>query len=68
MYKDFPHRKDKVNIVHNLQEDTIVKDMGRIYATLNDIRQEEYRSNMIEVEGNIINQPVAILIDSGEIH
>jgi hypothetical protein len=41
--------------------------MGRIYATLDD-RQEEYQSNMIEVEGKIINHPVSILIDLGEIH
>ena len=63
MYKDCPHRKDRVNTVHNIQEATIVEDMGRIYAALDD-RQEEYQSNMIEVEGKIINQPVAILIDS----
>jgi hypothetical protein len=36
MYKDFPHRKDIVNTVHNIQEETIVKDMGRIYASLDD--------------------------------
>jgi hypothetical protein len=67
MYKDFPHRKNRVNIVHNIQEDTTFGDMGRIYAALND-RQEEYQSNMIEVEGKIINWPVAIFIHSGEIH
>jgi hypothetical protein len=66
-YKDFPHRKDRVNTLHNIQEATTVEDMGRIYASLND-QQAEYQSNMIEVEGKIINQPVAILIDSGEIH
>jgi hypothetical protein len=49
------------------QEATIAEDMGRIYASLDD-RQAEYQSNMIEVEGKIINQDVAILIDSGEIH
>jgi hypothetical protein len=41
--------------------------MGRIYVALND-RQAEYHSNMIEVEGKIINHPVVILIDSGAIH
>jgi hypothetical protein len=56
-----------VNTVHNIQEATTVEDMGRIYAALDD-RQEEYQSNMIEVEGKIINQHVSILIDSGEIH
>jgi hypothetical protein len=59
LYNDFPHRKDIVKDVHNIQEATKIKDMGRIYATLND-RQAEYQSNMIEVEGKIINQPVAI--------
>jgi hypothetical protein len=67
MYKDCPHRKDGVKTMHNLQEDTTVKDMERIYAALND-QQEEYQSNMIEVEGKIINQPFVILIDSGANH
>jgi hypothetical protein len=67
MYKDCPHGKDRVKTVHNIQEATIVKDMGIIYAYLVD-RQAKYQSNMIEVEGKIINQPVAILIDSGAIH
>jgi hypothetical protein len=67
LYKDCPHKKDIVKTVHNIQEDTIVKYMGRIYAALND-RQIEYQSNMIEVEGKIINQPVSILIDSGASH
>jgi hypothetical protein len=52
-----------VKTVHNIQEATIVGDMGIFYAALND-RQAEYQSNMIEVEGKIINQMVPILIDS----
>ena len=52
---------------HNIQEDTTIEYVGRIYASLDD-RQEEYQSNMIEVEGKIINHPVVILIDSREIH
>jgi hypothetical protein len=67
MYKDFPCRKDRVKTVHNFQEATTVEDMGRIYAALDD-RQVEYLSNMIEVEGKIRNQLVAILIDSRERH
>jgi hypothetical protein len=59
-----PTQKGRVNTVHNIQEATTVEYMGRIYASLDD-RQEEYQSNMIEVEGKIINQSVAILIDSG---
>ena len=49
--------------MHNIQEATIVEDMGIIHAYLDD-RQAEYQSNMIKVEGKIINQHVAILIDS----
>jgi hypothetical protein len=67
MYKDCPHRKEKVKTVHNIQEATKVEDMGRIYATLDD-RKVEYQSNMIEVEGKIINHLVSILIYSGASH
>jgi hypothetical protein len=41
LYKDCPHRKERVKTMHNIQEDTTVEDMGRIYADLND-RQAEY--------------------------
>jgi predicted RNA-binding protein with PIN domain len=41
VYKDFPHRKDRVKIVHTIQEDTIDEYMGRMYAALND-GQAEY--------------------------
>jgi hypothetical protein len=61
VYKDLLHRKDRVKTVHNLQEATIVEYMGRIYAALDD-QQEEYQSNMIEVEGKIINHPISILM------
>jgi predicted aspartyl protease len=64
---DCPHREDKNNTMHNIQEDTTVEDMGKIHAALND-RKEEYQSNIIEIEGNIINHHVSILIDSGAIH
>jgi hypothetical protein len=36
LYKDFPHRKDKMKTMHNIQEATTIEDMGRIYATLED--------------------------------
>jgi hypothetical protein len=71
MFKDCPHRGEKVRTVHNVQKDEIVEDMGRnvprIYAAL-DNKQEEYQSHMIEVEGMINNQTIAILIDSGASH
>jgi hypothetical protein len=70
MYRDFPQRGDK-RIVHNIQEDDTVEDMGRsmprIYVAL-DNKQVEFQSHMIEVEGKINDQPIAILIDSGAIH
>jgi hypothetical protein len=38
MYKYFPYKEDKMSILHNIQEVTIMEDMGknipRIYATL----------------------------------
>jgi hypothetical protein len=41
--------------------------MARIYVAL-DNKQVEYQSPMIEVKGNIDNQPIAILIDFGASH
>jgi hypothetical protein len=70
-YRDWPYRKDKVRIVHNVQQAETVEDMGsrmpRIYAAL-DNKQVEFQSHMIEVEGMINNQPFSILIDSGASH
>ena len=71
MFRDCPHRGEKVRTIHNVQEDETMKDMGRnvprIYASLDNI-QVEFQSHMIEVEGMINNQTIAILIDSGAIH
>jgi hypothetical protein len=63
----FPTQKRQSEYYANIQEATTIEDMGRICVALND-RQAEYQSNMIEVEGKIMNQPVAILIDSGTSH
>jgi hypothetical protein len=58
-------------IVHIIQEVETMKDMGgsmsRIYASLYN-KQVEYQSLVIEVEGKIDNQSIAILIDSIAIH
>jgi hypothetical protein len=71
LYRDFPHKGERMRIVHNIQEDETMKYMGgsmpRIYAAL-DNKQAEYQSPMIEVEGKINNEPIAILIDSGASH
>jgi hypothetical protein len=60
-----------MRILHNIQEVETMKDMGgsmlMIYASL-DNKQVEYQSPMIEVEGKIGNQPITILIDSGDSH
>jgi hypothetical protein len=65
-YRDCPHRNDKVRVVHNVQQDETMEDMGsripRIYAAL-DNKQVEYQSHMIEVEGMINNHAFTILID-----
>jgi hypothetical protein len=34
LYRDCPHRKDKVRVVHNVQQDEIVEDMGRIFPRI----------------------------------
>jgi hypothetical protein len=66
-----PHKGEKSRVVHNVQQAETMEDMGRyvprIYATL-DNKQAEYQSHMIEVEGMINNQTIAILIDSGTSH
>jgi hypothetical protein len=71
VYKDCPHKGDRMRNVHNIQEAATVEDMGRsvprIYAVM-DNRQVDYQSHMIEVEGKINNQPITILIDSGTSH
>jgi hypothetical protein len=60
-----------MRIVHNIQEAEIVEDMGgnmqMIYAALHN-KQAEYESPMIEVEGKIDNQLIAVLIDYGASH
>jgi hypothetical protein len=71
MFKYWPLKGYMIRIVHNLQEVFIVEDMGRsmprIYVAL-DNKKLNYQSHMIEVEGNIDNQPIAILIDFGASH
>jgi hypothetical protein len=70
-YKYCPDRNDKVRVVHNVQQDEIVEDMGsrmpRIYAA-RDNKQDEFQLHMIEVEGMIKSHAFTILIDSGASH
>jgi hypothetical protein len=71
IYKYCPHRGDKMRIVHRINQEEAIEDMGRsmptIYATLDNI-QADYQSHMIDVDGKIDNQPIAILIDYGHSH
>jgi hypothetical protein len=50
LYKDCPHKRDRMRTMHNIEEDNIVNDMGRsmprIYVAL-DNRQTNYQSHMI---------------------
>jgi len=71
MYRHFHHKGEIVKIVHIVQLDDTIEDMGRsmprIFAAL-DNKQAEFWSHMIEVEGKINDQPIVILIDSRAIH
>jgi hypothetical protein len=71
MYSDFPHKGEKMRIVHNVQQVETMEDIGtsvpKIYAALDNM-QAEFQSHMIEVEGMINNQTIAILIDSEASH
>jgi hypothetical protein len=71
MFRDSPHKGEKVRIVHNVQQDEKVKDMGinvpGIYVAL-DNKKGRYQSHMIEVEGMINNKTITILIDPGSSH
>jgi hypothetical protein len=71
MHRYFPQRCDKERTVHSIQKVVTMEDMGRnvprIYIVL-DNKQAEFQSHMIKVEGKIIDQPIVILIDSGDSH
>jgi hypothetical protein len=71
LYRDCPHKGERMRNVCNIQEVETVEDMGgsmpRIYVVL-DNKQAEYESPMIEMEGKIDNQPIEILIDFGASH
>jgi hypothetical protein len=70
-YRDFPHRKDKVRAVHNVQQVETMEYMGkrvpRIYVAL-DNNQVVFQPHTIEMEGMINNHALTILIDSRASH
>jgi len=69
--KDCLQRGEKERTMHNVQHDATVEDMDinvtRIYVAL-DNKKDEFMLHMIEVEGKINDQPITILIDSGDSH
>jgi predicted aspartyl protease len=71
LYRDYPHKGERMRTVHNIQEVETVDDMGgnmpRIYVALEN-KQAEYQSPMIEVKGKISNRPITNLIDYGASH
>jgi hypothetical protein len=71
MFRDCPQRGEKVRNTHNVLKDATFEEMGgsvpRIYVAL-DNKQAEFQSHMIEAEGKINDQPIAILINSGASH
>jgi hypothetical protein len=68
MHIHFPQRGDKARTTHNVQQAATIDDMGinvpRMYVAL-DNKKDDFQSHMIEVEGKINDQLIAILIDSG---
>jgi hypothetical protein len=65
MHRYFPQIGEKERTMHSVQQVAIIEDMGRnvprIYIAL-DNKQVEFHSHMIEVEGKINDQSIAILI------
>jgi hypothetical protein len=70
-YIDFSHIKYKVRMVHNVQQEEAMEDMGarvpRIYVSLGN-KQAKFQSHMIKVEVMINNHAFTILIDLGDSH
>jgi hypothetical protein len=55
-------------VVHNLQEASIVGDVGRSLHRINasmDGRQADHQSSVVEIEGKINNTQIYVLIDPG---
>jgi hypothetical protein len=71
MYKYCPRRSERVKTAYSAQQVETLEDIGKsvpnIYADL-DNKKDEFQSHIIEVEGKINNQPISILIDSGDSH
>jgi hypothetical protein len=68
---DYPHKGERTRTAHKIHKVETIQDMEgsmpRIYASLKN-NQVEYKSCIIEVEGEIDNYPITILIDTRAIH
>jgi hypothetical protein len=68
VYKDSPHKGDRMRTIYNMLKDNTLEYMSRsvprIYVGL-DNKQTYYHSHIIEVESNIDNQSMAIMIYFG---
>ena len=68
LFRDFLEEGNKMDIIHNIQDATIVEGVARsapsICASL-DNRQVDQQSTMIEVEAIIVEVPILISIDYG---
>jgi len=56
----------KINVVYNLQEASMVADVGRRFHWINasmDGRQDDHWSSMVEIEVKINNNQISVLID-----
>jgi hypothetical protein len=57
-----------ITVVHNLQEASMVGDVGRSLHRINaaiDDRQADHQSSVVEIEGKINNTRIYVLIDPG---
>jgi len=55
-------------VVHNVQEASIVGDIGKSFHQINaslEDRQEDHQASIVENEGTISNRNLSILIDPG---
>jgi hypothetical protein len=63
LYKECPKKEGRMRNVHHIQKETTIEDVGRnirrIYVALEN-QHVQHQSNMIEVEGKIVNQPITI--------
>jgi predicted aspartyl protease len=67
--RNCPHLSStNITVVHNLQEASMVGDVGRSLHQINaaiDGRQADHQSSVVEIEGKINDTQISILIDPG---